>query len=84
MPQVCKPGARQPQAGTPGLLKSLSSTNECVGVCVCPRGHKYVILTLCDCLNNSGCFSGLLPSMSSIGLALVTKCVASYSQRRLR
>ena len=41
-----------------------------------------VILTLNDWLNNGGCFSVPfydLPSMSSIGMVLVTKCKASYS-----
>ena len=83
----------------PGFLKSLSlreCTRVCVcvraRVCVCEYAPEAIIVsgviyTLYDWLNNGGCFS--LPfysscsSMSSIGVALVMKCVASYNQRRL-
>ena len=87
---IFKPGTHRGQR-TPGFLNSFS-LREC-SVCVCvyaPEAIKIsgVTLALHDWLNNSGCFSVsfydlILPSMSSIGGALVTKCVTNYSQRRL-
>ena len=60
----------------------------CVRVCVHPQGHKYVtsgvILALYDRLNNCSCFSVAFYDSCCIGVALLTKCVTSYSQKKTK